>query len=204
MLGLSYRQTKRLWRRFRRRGARGLPASAVRAGRRIGDHGGDACSARWRLIRAEIQRRRGDAVRADAGGRAPGERRRRCTVDHETLRRWMLAAGLWSRRAEAVALSPASRAEGAFRRAGATRWQLSRRGMKIAGPRRCLITMVDDATESDAGRFSDAGNDLGGGGGAAARGSSSTACRRPSTPTGRTSMCGPATDAETHRQAWCR
>ena len=44
------------------------------------------------------------------------------TVHHDTLRRWMLAAGLWSR-ARTRAPSRAAGAQGALRRVGAARWQ---------------------------------------------------------------------------------
>ena len=67
------------------------------------------------------------------------------TVDHETLRRWMLAAGLWSRarqrspyrqrRERKAHFGELVQLDGSFHR-----WYEDR------GPARCLITMVDDAT----------------------------------------------------------
>lgn len=67
------------------------------------------------------------------------------TVDHETLRRWMLAAGLWSRarkrsphrqRRERMAhFGELLQLDGSFHS-----WFEDR------GPQRCLLTLVDDAT----------------------------------------------------------
>ena len=76
------------------------------------------------------------------------------TVDHETLRQWMLAAGLWSRqrkrtpsrqrRARKAHFGELVQLDGSFHA-----WY------ETCGPRRCLIAMVDDATSRSAGRFSD-------------------------------------------------
>ena len=75
------------------------------------------------------------------------------TVDHETLRRWMLAAGLWSRqrarspyrqrRARKAHFGELVQLDGSFHA-----WYEAR------GGQRCLITMVDDATSASEGRFS--------------------------------------------------
>jgi hypothetical protein len=73
-------------------------------------------------------------------------------VDHETLRRWMLAEGLWSRRRKR---SPHRRRR--ERRAhfgelvqldGSFHPWFERRG-----PQSCLLTLVDDATGRSCGRF---------------------------------------------------
>ena len=74
------------------------------------------------------------------------------TIDHETLRRWMLAAGLWSRqrgaepyrqrRERKAHFGELVQLDGSFHA-----WYEAR------GPARCLITMVDDATSRSAGRF---------------------------------------------------
>src|ERR1017187_5231331 len=94
LLGVSYRQTKRLWRRYRRRGARGLQhQSAGRASNRQ-----LASAVRTRAL-ALIRRkytgteatRFGPTLAAEHLASEDGVH-----VDHETLRRWMLAAGLWS------------------------------------------------------------------------------------------------------------
>ena len=75
------------------------------------------------------------------------------TIDHETLRRWMLAAGLWSRqrkrspyrqrRERKAHFGELVQLDGSFHA-----WYEAR------GARRCLITMVDDATSRSDGRFS--------------------------------------------------
>jgi hypothetical protein len=74
------------------------------------------------------------------------------TVDHETLRRWMLAAGLWSRvrkrrphrrRRERMAhFGELVQLDGSVHA-----WFEER------GPHSCLLTMVDDATGRSLGRF---------------------------------------------------
>ena len=79
-----------------RKGAKGLKhRSAGRASNR-------AAPRRLRkrvlaLIREKYSGGGGRAIWADAGGRAFGAVKTGVTVDHETLRRWMVAAGLWSR-----------------------------------------------------------------------------------------------------------
>jgi len=76
------------------------------------------------------------------------------TIDQETLRRWMLTAGLWSRqrtrppyrqrRERKAHFGELVQLDGSFHL-----WYEAR------GRPRCLITMVDDATSRSAGRFSD-------------------------------------------------
>ena len=75
------------------------------------------------------------------------------TVDHETLRRWMLAAGLWSRarkgsphrrrRARKAHFGELVQLDGSFHP-----W------LEDRGPHGCLLTLVDDATGRSCGRFS--------------------------------------------------
>ena len=72
LMGVSYRQAKRLWRSFQRGGAQGPAAPSGGAGLQSRDVGEDA-AAGVGADPAEIQRRRGDPLRADAGGGAPGE-----------------------------------------------------------------------------------------------------------------------------------
>src|SRR5215210_5776259 len=71
----------------------------------------------------EVQRAGGCAVRADAGGRASGERRR-----HHGASRHLAPVdadrGVVESGADPVCPSGAAGAQGAFRRAGAARWQL--------------------------------------------------------------------------------
>jgi hypothetical protein len=74
-------------------------------------------------------------------------------VDHETLRRWMLAAGVWSRarkrsphrrlRARMAHFGELVQLDGSFHA-----W------FEARGPQSCLLTLVDDATGRTRGRFS--------------------------------------------------
>ena len=95
LMAVSYRQAKRLYGRYRTAGAKGLKhRSAGRASNRT-------TSGRLRrralaLIRTKygggVDTRFGPTLAAEHLASEDG-----ITVDHETLRRWMLAAGLWSR-----------------------------------------------------------------------------------------------------------
>ena len=145
MLELSYRQTKRLWRRYREGGGEGLKhASAGRESNR-----GKPRKLRRRVLGLVRQKysgseaeRFGPTLAAEHLAEEDGIK-----VDHETLRRWMLEEGLWSRRrrrkqhrqrrerkphfGELVQL------DGSFEE-----WLEGR------GPRGCLMNMVDDATST--------------------------------------------------------
>src|SRR5881409_784854 len=118
LLGLSYRQAKLVWARYRGGGAKALQhgncgrvsnrahpeefrqAVLVQVGRRYADFGPT-------LAAEHLEEEDGLQVAA------------------ETLRRWMKAAGLWRRQASAKAVSPAQDAQAAFRRTGAVGCQLS-------------------------------------------------------------------------------
>ena len=94
-MDVSYRQAKRLYRRYRREGAAGLRIGA-RGARRIGRR---ATTIRARVL-ALVREKYGGAVDARFGPTLAAEHLASedgLTVDHETLRRWMLAAGMWSR-----------------------------------------------------------------------------------------------------------
>ena len=88
LLGLSYRQAKRVWRRYRDRGDAGL----VHLGRGRCGNRGKAGKARERIL-ARYQERY-----PDFGPTLAAEHlsREGLKVDHETLRRWLLAKGLWT------------------------------------------------------------------------------------------------------------
>src|ERR1051326_3569285 len=143
MLELSYRQTKRLWRRYRKKGPEGLKHG--HAGR---------CSNRGKPKRLRrkvlqlIQKKNSGTEEEEFGPTLGAEHLAEedgFVVDHETLRRWMLAAGLWSRqrkhkkhcqRRERQALvGELVQLDGSFHD-----WLEGR------GPRGCLMNMVDDAT----------------------------------------------------------
>ena len=74
------------------------------------------------------------------------------TMDHETLRRWMLGAGLWSRvrkrsphrrrRERKAHFGELVQMDGSFHP-----W------FEARGPQSCLLTLVDDATGKTLGRF---------------------------------------------------
>lgn len=152
LLGVSYRQAKRLWRSFQRGGARALRHRQVgRASNR-----GTSAKTRQRVLALIRQKYSGD-VATRFGPTLVAEHLASedgLTLDHETLRRWMLAAGLWSRqrtrppyrqrRERKAHFGELVQLDGSFHA-----WYEGR------GPRRCLITMVDDATSRSEGRLSD-------------------------------------------------
>src|SRR5438128_1752850 len=95
LLRLSYRQTKRLWKRYREEGAAGLKHRS--AGRR--SHRAYAEKFREKvlaLVREKyggpVGERFGPTLAAEHLASEDGQR-----VDAETLRRWMREEGLWSR-----------------------------------------------------------------------------------------------------------
>ena len=153
MLGISYRQAKRLWRRFKRGGAKALRHG--HAGRRSNRR--TAAITRRRvlaLIRekysGDVATRFGPTLVAEHLASEDG-----LTIDHETVRRWMLDAGLWSRQRRRTPFRrrrerKAHRGELVQLDGSFHRWYETR------GPERCLLTMVDDATSQTDGQFSDA------------------------------------------------
>lgn len=151
LMGVSYRQAKRLWRAYRRGGATALRHRQVgrASNRRTAD------TTRQRVL-ALIREKYSGAVGTRFGPTLVAEHLASedgLTLDHETLRRWMLAAGLWSRqrrrrsyrqrRERKAHFGELVQLDGSFHA-----WYEGR------GPRRCLITMVDDATSRSTGRFS--------------------------------------------------
>lgn len=143
ILELSYRQTKRLWQRYRQEGAKGLKH------RSAGKSSNRAKPEKFRQnvlgrIREKYsgteQRRFGPTLAAEHLAEEDG-----LEVDGETLRRWMLAEGLWSRsrrrkahrkrRERKAHFGELVQLDGSFHE-----WFEQR------GPRGCLMNMVDDAT----------------------------------------------------------
>ena len=141
----SYRQTKRVWRAYPTKGGDGRSNIGAQGGR---SNRAIAPGIRRRalaLIRKKYGGDRGDALRADLGGRASrgGRRGRRC--DPETLRRWMLAEGLWSRARKAAA----HRSRRERKAHGGELLQLDgsfHAWLEERGPVGCLMDLVDDAT----------------------------------------------------------
>src|SRR2546429_710039 len=143
LMCVSYRHAKRLWKRYREKGPAGLQHG--NAGRRSN-------RAREQAFRSKVLR----LVRKKCGG-AVGERfgptlaaehlesEDGVKVDSETLRRWMLAEGLWSRarkrrghrrrRERREHFGELVQLDGSFHP-----W------LEERGPEGCLIDMVDDAT----------------------------------------------------------
>jgi transposase len=150
LMGVSYRQAKRLWKRYRKQGAKGLKhGNAGRASNRAkrGAFRGKVL----RLVRSKcsgpVGERFGPTLAAEHLASEDG-----LEIDAEKLRRWMLEAGLWSRerkrkphrqrrerkkhRAELVQL------DGSF-----VEW------LEKRGPGGCLMDMVDDATSTTVSRL---------------------------------------------------
>lgn len=143
LIGVSYRQGKRLWRRFRQRGGEGLQhGNAGRASHRAQP------VKFWNKVLDRIRKkysgeegkRLGPTLIVEHLGQDDGVQ-----VARETLRRKMLAAGLWSRqrkrrqhrrrREPKEHFGELVQLDGSFHQ-----WFEER------GPESCLMNMVDDAT----------------------------------------------------------
>jgi transposase len=150
LMEVSYRQAKRVYRRYRAEGAKGLKhRSAGRPSNR-------ATAPRWReRVLALIREKYSGPVDERFGPTLAAEHlasEDHVTVDHETLRRWMLAAGLWSRarkrsphrrrRERQAHFGELVQLDGSFHP-----WFEDR------GAPSCLLTLVDDATGRSLGRF---------------------------------------------------
>ena len=150
MLELSYRQVKRLWWRYQRMGRKGLQHGNVgRASNR-----GKPAPFRRRVLNLVRQKysgsegeRFGPTLAAEHLAEEDGIR-----INHETLRGWMLAAGLWSRqrkrkkhcqrRERKEHFGELVQLDGSFHD-----W------LEERGPRGCLMNMVDDATSRSQARL---------------------------------------------------
>jgi hypothetical protein len=146
MLGLSYRQVKRLWRRYQEVGRKGLQHR--NAGRSLSNRSKPRKFRRQvlALIKKKYsgseEERFGPTLAAEHLAEEDG-----IAIDHETLRRWMLAEGLWSRqrkrkkhcqrRERKSHFGELVQLDGSFHE-----WLEGR------GPRGCLMNMVDDATST--------------------------------------------------------
>ena len=145
LMRVSYRQAKRLWKRYREEGAAGLKhRSAGRPSNRA--HEQKFRGKVLRLVREKyggpIGERFGPTLAAEHLASEDGLK-----VDAETLRRWMLAEGLWSRerkrrrhrrrRERQEHFGELVQMDGSFHS-----W------LEERGPEGCLIDMVDDATNT--------------------------------------------------------
>ena len=145
LVNLSYRQAKRLWKRYREEGAAGLQhRSAGRRSNRAHDE-----KFRQQVLR-RVREKYGGAVGERFGPTLAAEHLKsedQLAVHAETLRRWMLAEGLWSRerkrrrhlrrRERKEHFGEMVQLDGSFHA-----W------LEQRGPRGCLIDLVDDATST--------------------------------------------------------
>src|SRR6201997_5384975 len=143
MLQLSYRQVKRLWRRYRQKGSKGLQhgnAGRVSNRSKPAKFRRRVLSLIKRKYSGSEEERFGPTLAAEHLAEEDG-----IAMDHETLRGWMLAEGLWSRRRQRkkhrqrrerkAHFGELVQLDGSFHD-----WLEGR------GPRGCLMNMVDDAT----------------------------------------------------------
>jgi transposase len=145
LLRVSYRQAKRLWKRYREEGAAGLKhRSAGRTSNRAGDE-----KFRQKVLR-RVREKYGGAVGERFGPTLAAEHLASedgLKVHAETLRRWMLTEGLWSRerkrrrhllrRERKEHFGEMVQMDGSFHA-----W------LEERGPQGCLIDLVDDATST--------------------------------------------------------
>jgi helix-turn-helix protein len=143
LVGLSYRQTKRVWRVYRRKGATALQHGST--GRRSN-----------RATPRAVRRRALALIRAKYGGDTTTRFGPTLAAEHlaeedgmavhaETLRRWMLAEGLWSRTRKAAA----HRSRRARKAHCGELLQLDgsfHAWLEDRGAVGCLMDLVDDAT----------------------------------------------------------
>ena len=143
LLELSYRQGKRIWRRYREEGAEGL------VHRSAGRPSNRSYPERWRrqVLRLVREKYSGD-VGKRFGPTLAAEHlaeENRIEVHAETLRRWMLAEGLWSRERKRAPYRKRRQRREHFgelvQMDGSFEAWLEERG-----PEGCLMNLVDDAT----------------------------------------------------------
>jgi len=143
LMGISYRQAKRLWRRYRAGGGRALKHG--NAGRR--SNRARPVKERQRVL-ALMRSKYGGAADERFGPTLAAEHLASdegIAVHRETLRRWMLAAGLWQRARKGA---PHRRRRERMAHAGEL-VQLDgsfHPWLGARGPAACLLTLVDDAT----------------------------------------------------------
>ncbi len=150
MLELSYRQAKRLWRRYRQLGSKGLKhGNAGRPSNRSKPlkFRGRVLNLIQKKYSGSEEERFGPTLAAEPLAEEDG-----IVVDHDTLRRWMLEGGLWSRqrkrkkhcqrRERKWHFGELVQLDGSFHD-----W------LEARGPRGCLMDMVDDATSETQARM---------------------------------------------------
>jgi len=144
LLDLSYRQMKRVWRRYREGGAKGLQHRNC---------GRESNRGYGKELRERVEKRCA-ARYADFGPTLAAEHlaEEGVAVSRQTLARWLRAAGLWSgarqrkpyrqRRERRAHFGELVQMDGSFHL-----W------LEDRGERGCLMHMVDDATSTAEGRF---------------------------------------------------
>ncbi len=150
LMRVSYRQAKRLWKRYREEGAAGLKHRS--AGRR--SNRAYAEGFRRKVLRL-VRDKYGGVVGERFGPTLAAEHlawEDRLKIDAETLRRWMLEAGLWSRerkhrrhrrrRERKEHFGEMVQMDGSFHD-----W------LEERGPGGCLMDLVDDATNTTLARL---------------------------------------------------
>lgn len=147
LVGLSYRQVKRIWKRYREHGD-----SALAHGRR----GQPSNRRKDPKLRQQVLARIRERY-VDFGPTLASEElaKEQVLVDHETLRRWMLAEGLWQKRRRRqrhrqwrerrAHLGALVQMDGSHHD-----WFEGRRGWAV------LMVMIDDATNRTYARFQEA------------------------------------------------
>lgn len=150
LLAVSYRQVKRLWRRYQRAGRQGLKhGNAGRPSNRS-----KPLKLRRRVLHlvrkkysGSVEKRFGPTLAAEHLAEEDG-----IVVDHDTLRLWMLAEGLWNRRRKhkkhCQRREPRAHFGELVQLDGSFHDWLEQRG-----PRGCLMDMVDDATNQTLARM---------------------------------------------------
>jgi transposase len=151
LLGVCYRQAKRLWKRYRSGGGKALKHG--NAGRRSNRAKPEKVR---RQVLSLVRQKYSGAVGERFGPTLAAEHLAQedgLAIDAETLRRWMLAEGLWSRarkrkpylqrRERRAHFGELVQLDGSFHE-----W------LEKRGPRACLMNMVDDATGTTLAHFS--------------------------------------------------
>ncbi len=161
LLGVSYRQAKRLYGRYRREGSKGLVHGNV--GRK--SNHARAAVERDQVL-ALIREHYGGSVAKGAGQRfGPTLVAEHLWTDHgvliarQTLRDWMHEAGLWSRARKSKPVTHERRERRAHfgelvQMDGSFHDWFEGRGER-AGHRSCMMSLVDDATSTTLLRFGD-------------------------------------------------